>query len=184
MQFSKMTKSLALLVLFGGVLAGCDNRPAPTPTPNPNSNSTIKLKITVEKSKVNRVEVFSTWVVGNLGCAPISYPAGNERVKQVDTPEKVDKVGDVYVVTIVTDRFISDECRWIDGGAGINFFHDGYLLSVAGVNGDVLRGERTDAVTCLTRPFAKVGVCGQRGLEAYYKNEDKDAFNSTFERIK
>lgn len=178
--------NIRLILFFSAacVLAGCDSRPAPSPTPNPKSHAAVKLRITVEKSKVNRVEVFSTWVVGNLGCAPISYPAGNRNIKQVDTPEKVEKVGDVYVATIVADRFISDECRWIDGGVGINFFHDDYLLSVAGVSGGVLRGEKISEMTCLTRPFAKVGVCAQRSQEAYYKSEDKDAFNAAVGIIK
>ncbi|WP_186207309.1 hypothetical protein [Burkholderia gladioli] len=179
-----MNKKFVSLFIAVSSLAGCDNRPAPTPTPNPDSHIIIKLKITAENSGVNRVEVFSNWVVSNLSCAPISYPAGNERIKQVNTPEKVEKVGDYYIATIVMDRFSPDNCHWVNGGSDVKFFRDNYLLSSDGVNADVLRGERVDVLTCLTRPFASVGVCGQRINEAHYKEEDKNAFNATVELIK
>lgn len=173
------------MAIFSVLLfAGCDNRPAPEPTSNLHPQASLKLKITVENSEVNRVEVLSNWVVGNLGCAPISYPAGNRRVKQVDTPEQVDKVGDYYVATILMDRFLPDNCRWINGGPVIKFFHDDYLLSSEGINADVLRGERIDEGTCLTRPFSRGGSCGLRDSESYFKKEDKNAFNATVELIK
>ena len=173
-----------LLVCLVCVLQGCDGPPAPSPTPNPHPQHTIKLKITVEKSQVNRVEVQSLWVVGNIGCAPIIWPAGNSRVKQVDVSEQVEKVGDSYIATIVLDRFLPDKCQWVNGGLGINLFHDAYLLSGIGVNGEVLRGERTLKLTCLTRPFVDVGVCGLRDEESFYKSEDKNAFNATVELMK
>jgi hypothetical protein len=166
-------------------LLGCAGPPAPSPTPNPHPERTLKLKITVEKgSKVNRVEVQSLWVVGNIGCAPIIWPAGNSRVKQVNVPEQVKKVDGSYVATIVLDRFLPDKCRWVNGGSGVRFFHDGYLLSVDGVNNDVLQGKSVGRVTCLTRPFVKVGTCGLRDEESFYKSEDKNAFNAMVELMK
>ena len=133
---------------------------------------------------MNRVEVQSLWVVGNIGCAPIIWPAGNSRVKQVDVSEQVEKVGDSYIATIVLDRFLPDKCRWLNGGSGVRFFHDDYLLSVDGVNDDVLQGKNVDKVTCLTRPFVNVGTCGLRDEESFYKSEDKNAFNATVELMK
>jgi hypothetical protein len=133
---------------------------------------------------VNRVEVLSNWVVGNIGCAPIIWPAGNSRVKQVDVPEQVEKVGNSYVATIVLDRFLPDKCRWANGGPDVRFFHDGYLISVDGANDEVLQGKSVDRVTCLTRPFVNVGTCGLRDEESFYKSEDKNAFNATVELMK
>jgi len=172
-------------LLFGVVcvLQGCDGPPAPTPTPNPQPQHILKLKITVEKSEVDRVEVQSLWVVGNMGCAPTIWP-GYPRVQQVNAPEKVEKVGDDYVATIVMDRFLPDKCHWVNGGSVVNFLHNGYWLSSSGVNADVLRGIKIDKVTCLTRPFSRAGVCGLRDEELFYKSEDKNAFNASMELMK
>jgi hypothetical protein len=145
----------------------------------------LKLKITVEKgAEVNRVEVQSDWVVGNLGCAPVIWPAGNTRVKQVEVSEHVELVDDSYVATIVMDSFLPDKCRWLNAGPTIRFYHDAYLISVLGVNDEVLSGKRTLEMTCLTRPFVEVGTCGLRDEESFYKSEDKRAFNLTVELIR
>jgi hypothetical protein len=174
---------LAFAVLVTTGICGCDSRPAPSPTLNPNSHITKNLRITVEKSEVNRVEVDAIWSVGNLGCAPISLPAGNERVKQVVTSEEVDKDGDSYIAKIAMDRFLPDNCHWNTGVVQVKFYRDGYLVSSTGVNGDVLRGDRIDVLTCLTMP--SVAYCGQRASqEKFYKSEDKNAFNATVELAK
>lgn len=178
-------KSLLLVAIaISTGLAGCDNRQAPSPINNPQAHITKDLKITVESSSVNRIEIHSMWVVSNLSCAPTIYPAGNKRVKQVMVSEAVEKVGESYVAKIVVDRFASDKCRWANGGVTVNFYRNDYLLSVAGVNTDVLRGERVERMTCLTNPEMKIAVCGQRRNEALYKSEDKSAFNVTMELIK
>lgn len=183
-----INKSLCLVLLLGAVctLQGCetDNRPAPTPTPNPHPQKTLKLKITVEPSLVDRIEVTTQWVVTNLGCAPVQPISGAARVKQIDVKEHVEKLGETYIATIITDRFLPDSCHWNGGGAGIRFFHGNYLLAVHGVNDDVTRGERKDVLTCITRPFTTVGTCGPRYEESFYKKEDKNAFNATVELLK
>jgi hypothetical protein len=174
-----------MLIAFVWALQGCTSPVPPSPTPNPHPHRTLKLKITVEKnSEVNRVEVLTSWVVTNLGCAPIGYPAGNRVIKQVDVPEQVEKIGDTYVATLVEDRFLPDKCRWAGGGAVVNFFDDNHFLSVDGVNDDVTRGERIDEKTCLTRPFVESGACGMRDHETFYKSEDRHAFNATVELMK
>ncbi len=166
-------------------LYGCTPPVPPSPTPNAHPHRNLKLKITVENnSQVNRVEVLTSWVVTNLSCAPISYPAGNRVIKQVDVPEHVQKAGDTYVATLVEDRFLPDKCRWAGGGATVRFLHNDYLLSVDAVNDDVTRGERIDEGTCLTRPFIEAGPCGLRDEESFYKSEDKHAFNATVELMK
>ncbi len=176
---------MPLLFGFACTLQGCSDPPAPTPTPNPHPTQILKLKISVEKgSDVNRVEVQSLWVVSNLGCAPVIWPAGNTRVKQVQVAEHVEKIGDSYVVTIFRDRFLLDKCRWVGGAAGIRFFNGDQPLSSVGVNDEVLSGKRTLEMTCLTKPFVEVGTCGLREEESFYKSEDKHAFNITVELMK
>ncbi len=174
-----------LLMVMACALQGCANPPAPSPTPNPHPTQTKKLKISVEKgAEVNRVEVESDWVVGNLGCAPVIWPAGNTRVKQVEVSDHVQQVDDSYVATIVLDSFLPDKCHWLNAGPTIRFYHNAYLVSVLGVNDDVSSGKRTLEMTCLTRPFVDVGTCGIRDEESFYKSEDKHAFNVTVELIK
>lgn len=95
--------------------------------------------------------------------------------------EDVKKVGDNYIATIVTDRFLPDKCNWLNGGATVKFFHDGYLLATDGLAARALRGAATVQVTCLTRPFVSVGSCGLRDEESLYKGEDKNAFNASME---
>jgi hypothetical protein len=139
----------------------------------------------VEKgAEVDRVEVRSIWVVGNLGCAPVIWPAGNTRVKQEEVPEQVEHVDGGYVATITMDGFLPDQCHWINTGPEIKFYHGSYWLSVLGVNDDVLSGRSKLRMTCLTRPFVKVGTCGLRDEERFYKSEDKHAFNVAVELVK
>ncbi len=124
---------MLLLVCAMSVLSGCANPPAPSPTPNPHPTRYQKLKISAEKeSGVNRVEVESNWVVGDLSCAPVVWPSGSTKIKQVDVPEKVEKVGDDYIATLVMDRFLPDQCHWVGGGYGIKFYHDKSLLAATG----------------------------------------------------
>lgn len=175
----------ALLICVTCALQGCDNRPAPSPTLNPHPTHTLKLKIKVEKgSEVNRVEVKSLWVVSNISCAPVIWPAGYERVKQVNVPETVRKNGDNYVATIVLDRFALDKCRWVAGGVAIKFYRNGDWISTDPVNSDVLQGRNVQKMTCLTRPFDPVGTCGLRDEESWYKSEDKNAFNASVELMR
>lgn len=130
---------------------------------------------------MNRVEVQSIWVVGDIGCAPVIWPAGNPRVKQVEILENVEKVGDDYIATIVTDRFLPDKCNWLNGGVAVKFLHDNYLLATDGLTANALRGTTMVQVTCLTRPFVRAGGCGLRDEESLYKSEDKNAFNASME---
>ena len=175
-------RARALVSIFIlSLLLGCNSPPAPSPTPNPHPQHYVNLKVTVEPSEVTGIAVESLWVVGNLDCAPLIYPAGNRRVKQVNTLERVEKVGDSYVATILMDRFLPDNCRWTNGGIGVKFLHGNEVISRHGAGAAVLQGKRIDSLTCLTKPFANVGVCGMRDMEGYYKAEDKHAFNATVE---
>ena len=176
---------MPVILGVAGVLQGCEGPPAPTPTPNPHPTQTMKLKISIEKgSEVNRVEVESLWVVSNLSCAPVIWPAGNTRVKQIDVQEHVEKIEGSYIATIIKDRYLPDNCHWVGGAAGIRFFNGKSRLSNLGVNNDVTSGKRILEMTCLTQPFVEVGACGLRDDELFYKKEDKHAFNVTVELMK
>lgn len=122
------------------LLQGCASPPAPNPTPNPQPSHTRILKISATKeSWVNRVEVGSIWVVGDLSCAPVAWPSGSTIVKQVKMPEKVEKAGEDYLATLVMDRFLSDPCHWVGGAYEIKFYHDKSLLASPGGSIEGLR---------------------------------------------
>ena len=174
---------LLLIICMAVVLQGCDHRPAPVPKLNPHPRESLKLKIIIGKSTVNRVDVHSLWTVGNLGCAPIMYPSGAERLKQIDVPEWVEKVGDNYVATIVEDRFLPDECRWINGGVAMTFMHDDTVLALDAINGDVLQGKRVDMSTCVPPP-RDPPICFSRDQEAFLRNHFIGVFDATVELMK
>lgn len=96
------------MILFASLLAGCHsdaywNAQAPLPTVNPNAHKYSHLKITAEPgSGVDRVEVSTGWVIGNLGCAPRRWPSGSTIWKQIDVKEQVKKVDGYYLATIHT----------------------------------------------------------------------------------
>src|SRR5579885_847190 len=63
---------------------------APSPTVNPNAHEYSHLKITVEPSSgVDWVEVYTTWVIGNLGCAPRRPVSGATIQKQLIPKKKL-----------------------------------------------------------------------------------------------
>lgn len=176
---------VALVVLS---LGGCGPEPqAPSPTPNPRPHEFTRLKITVEPgSGVTGVKVESLWTVGNIGCAPNrGWPSGASITKQVDTPERVDKIGtDEWIATVVDDRFLPDKCRWDGGGYGIDFMHDSVVLSSTGVGKNEL--EQTDVLklTCVLKgPNAMAPVCSMRDLEATLRAHHLQTFNATVEIV-
>ncbi len=177
-----------LPVAFGSLcaLSGCSNPPAPSPTSNPHPTHIQKLKISVENGAgVNRVEVESIWGVGDLSCAPVVWPSGSTKVKQVHVPEMVEKVGDDYVATLVLDRFLPDRCHWQGGVYGITFYHDKSLLGVSGGSLNNLRqsGGKFEGV-CLPpwRPGA-APVCSSRDArhDQFLRSHYSNIFNETEE---
>jgi hypothetical protein len=185
----KLRQWLATTVAVAfALLQGCSSPPAPSPTPNPHPAHIQKLKISVGKGAgVNRVEVESIWVVGDLSCAPVVWPSGSTKVKQVHVPEEVEKVGDDYIATLVLDRFLPDRCHWVGGGYGIRFYHDKSLLGVSGGTLEALRenGGRFEGI-CVYLPKPRdLAVCSSRDAkhDQFLHSHFKIIFNEAEELI-
>jgi len=175
---------VALAVLSPG---GCGPEPqAPSPTPNPRPHEFTRLKITVEPgSGVTGVKVESLWTVGNIGCAPNrGWPSGASITKQVDTPERVDKIGaNEWVATVVDDRFLPDKCQWYAGAYGIDFMHDGVVLSGTGAGKNELEWTDVLKLTCVFNEPQGAPVCSNRDLEATLRAHHLQTFNATVEIV-
>lgn len=180
----RLTATMAAIALL--ILQGCSSPPAPSPTPNPHPTHTQKLKISVEKgSVVNRIEVESIWVVGDLSCAPVVWPSGSTKVKQVHVAEAVEKVGDDYIATLVLDRFLPDRCHWVGGAYGINFYHDKSLLGGTGGSLEALResGGKFEGVCVPPSTSGNPAVCFSRNArhDQFLRSHFKTVFNETEE---
>lgn len=178
----------ALAAIAFVTLQGCSSPPAPSPTPNPHPTHTQKLKISVERgSEVNRVEVESIWVVGDLSCAPVVWPSGSTKVKQVHVSEEVEKVGDDYIATLVLDRFLPGRCHWAGGAYGINFYHDNSLLGGTGGSLEALResGGRFDGVCVHPSTPGIPSVCSSRNAkhDQFLRSHFKTLFNEDEELV-
>ena len=170
--------TVSTLVTF---LCACTGAPAPSPQINLTANHKELIRITVERSVVTSVQVQSNWVVGDISCAPVIWPAGNSRIKQVSVDENVTKEGDVYLATVLSDRFNSGKCRWSIGGVSIHFMRGNKVLSSEAVPWRDLSVGTVDKVTCDTSLRVSPGICHRRDLESVVKSEDRDAFNAEME---
>lgn len=165
-------------------LSGCGPEPqAPSPTVNAHPHEFTRLKITVEPgSRVDNVEVESIWAIGNIGCAPLRALSGTSVQNEVHTIEKVKKVdADDYMITIMSDRFLPDSCKWNGNGYGINFMHGHTLLGVDGEEKGKLESKKTE-LTCV--PDDDPPVCFLRSHEAFLRNRFRNVFNATVEIAK
>jgi hypothetical protein len=128
---NSMSSSLLLLVSIVALSSGCssENKPAPEPVPSPDAHVTTHLIITADDSNVDDIQVVSVWMIGNLRCAPINYSGGYINAKQINVNESVKKVGDGYVASVLMDRYMQDNCKWIWGGSQVNFMRKGKIYS-------------------------------------------------------
>lgn len=178
--------SLIGVALMVSLLGGCGPEPqAPSPTPNPHPHEFTRLKVTVEPgSGVTGVKVDSLWNVGNIGCAPHEgWPSGASITKQVNTPERVDKIGPgEWVATVVDDRFLSDKCDWHGGGYWIRFMQGDVVLSSSGTGKNDIEQAGLLKLTCtFNEPHGWPGGCFNRDLEAMLKARHAQIFNATAE---
>ncbi|SFT72613.1 hypothetical protein [Paraburkholderia aspalathi] len=164
------------------LLQGCSNPQAPEPKANPDPRVTSHVKITVEEgSGVDHVEVKSIWVVGHLACAPIRQPSGSYVTKQVEVPEKVEKVGSYYLATVINDRFLPDACKWIGDSYEIRLMHGNTLLATAGAAPNDFEKSDTRELTCVPPP--DFPTCFLRSKEAFLRSHFKGVFNITVEEM-
>lgn len=179
---------LGLMALLAALLAACHSDAyydalAPSPTVNPHAHTYSYLKIAVQPgSGVDRVEVYTTWVIGNLGCAPRRPVSGATIQKQVDTEENVEKADGHYLATILADRFLPGKCRWIGDGYGIRFMHDDTLLASAGAGPGNFKGSHIIKLTCVPPP--DFPHCFPRDKELFLRTHFKGVFNATVEIVK
>lgn len=166
---------------LASLLCACTGAPAPSPQVNPKANHKEVIRISVERSAVTDVQVQSNWVVGDIGCAPVIWPAGNSRVKQVNVNEQVVKADDVYLVTVLADRFSSGKCRWSIGAVSIHFMDGKTVLAYESLPWRDLRANKAERVTCSTSLYMNPGICHGRDRESFIKSKDKYAFNAEME---
>ena len=137
---TRLLRCVGCALAFAALLAGCHSdayydAQAPSPTLNPRPHKVSHLKITVEPgSGINHVEVHSTWMISNLGCAPRRWPSGSTIQKEVDVKEKVEKMDGYYLATIRDDYYLSGKCKWITNvaWADVKFMRDDVLLASGG----------------------------------------------------
>lgn len=180
--------AIASVTALALLLAGCGPEPkAPSPTRNPHPHEFTKLKITVgPESGVTDVKVESLWNVGNIGCAPHeSWPSGASITKQVNTPEKVKRIGtDEWVATVVDDRFLPDRCQWYAGGYSVRFMHDAVVLASDGSAKKAIEEAGVLKLTCETDTHLHfLPMCLLRDQEAFLRAR-YPVFNATLEIVK
>lgn len=179
--------SFFLLGLMSLCLVGCgnDDRPAPKPTINPDAHVYTTIRILVSDPRIDDVRVESDWVVGNLGCAPIIYPAGYARVQQISAPEQVKKIKGGYQSKLLEDRFKNDKCHWLWGGPGISLMHHGRGFSTLGLLPNDIKFSGQKTIIC-TPPFDIdkhhiIGVCYPPGSSTPQLEKTPGKFTVTLE---
>jgi hypothetical protein len=176
------------LLLLCSWLVGCHsdaywNAQAPSPTVNSNAHTYSHLKITAEPdSGVDRVEVSTGWVIGNLGCAPRRWPSGSTIWRQIDVKEQVKKVDGYYLATVLDDRFLPGKCRWIGNSYGIRFMHGSTLLASTGAGPGNFNGSNVIKLTCMPPPHFP--TCDLRDRESFDRSHFKGVFNAAVEIVK
>ena len=166
------------------LLCGCGPEPqAPSPTLNPHPHKVSHLKITVEpNSGVNRVEVYSTWMISNLGCAPRRWPSGSTVQKEVEVREEVEKVDGYYLATIRDDYYLPEGCKWITNvsWANVKLMHNDVLLGSAAGGSELFRESNPLKFVCMPPPHVPP-LCELRNREAFDRAHFTGVFNATLE---
>ncbi|MGH8146430.1 MAG: hypothetical protein ACREPY_08860 [Rhodanobacteraceae bacterium] len=175
------------MALLASLLAGCHSdayydAQAPSPMLNPHPHRVSYLKIRVEPgSGVNRVEVYSTWMISNLGCAPRRWPSGSTIQKEVEVKEKVEEIDDYYLATIRDDYYLPGKCKWLTGAAwaSVRFMHN-YMRLASGEGGsELFRESNPLKLVCIPPPHAP--ICELRNRETFDRAHFKGVFNATLE---
>ena len=176
--FSLMKLRVLIVLTIAASLSACTGAPAPSPQINLAASHKEFIRISVERSFVNSVQVQSNWVLGDISCAPVIWPAGNPRVKQVDVDEKVVRKGNEYLASVLTDRFDQGKCHWAIGAISVNFMEGKKILSTESLSLSDLRTGSVKRVTCFTSLYMNPGICSGRDREVFIKSKDKHSFNA------
>ncbi len=127
--------AFVLIGLLTSSLGACSNdgRPAPEPTINPDAHVYTTIRILVSDPKIDDVQVDSVWAIGNLGCAPIIYPAGYAKMQQIGISEQVTKIAGGYEARRLEDRFKQDNCHWRNAALSVSFMRHGREFATLGM---------------------------------------------------
>lgn len=182
---TKLLRCTGCVLAFAVLLAGCHSdayydAQAPSPTLNPHPHKVSYLKITVEPgSGVNRVEVYSTWMISNLGCAPRRWPSGSTIQKEVEVNEPVEKIDGYYLATIRDDYYLQGKCKWITNAAWANvkFMRDNVLLASGGGGVELFRESNPLKLVCMPPPHVPP-LCELSNLK---ENFDRTHFAGVFD---
>lgn len=181
--FAKSPLQLPTLTLLIVLLSGCENsgKKAPEPVINKEAHRTSEMKISVaEGSGVTRVEVYSTWTIHNMWCAPTRYPSGSFITKDIEVKERVEKESDYeYIAAINVDRFIQDNCKWGIGGYDVKFMRDHALLATGAIGLIAFKKSNTLELTSVSED--KPPICWSRSREAFLRSHFDGVFNVTLE---
>lgn len=142
---------LILIVLH---LAGChwdesDGLVSPKPTPNPSAHRAVTFKVTPQLGFVDAVKATGDWMISNHLCAPKRPVSGTFVEDIVHVDAQVVQQGSSYLVTVMTDQFEDDNCRWKFVGVDVQLFNLGKAVGEAGVNdNDIKKGNGKLTIVC------------------------------------
>lgn len=174
---------VVILALLVAQLGGCGQEPepqAPSPTLNPHPHKVSHLKITVQPgSGVNRVEVYSTWVISNLGCAPRRRLSGSTIQKEVEVNEPVEKMDRYYIAAIRDDYYLSGKCKWVTSAtwANVRLMHNDVLLGSVAGGSELFRESNPLRFVCMPPPHVPP-LCELSKLK---ENFDRTHFSGVFD---
>jgi len=178
-----VTKSIVvILIVSTSILFGCsnENKPAPEPKLNTKAKEVIQIKITTSAPGVDGVQVVSNWIIGNLSCAPINYPAGNINAPQINVNEAVTHLDSTFTASILEDRYVRDNCNWRRVGGQINFMHQGKILSIFQMNLEDSSTPGSYDIVCV--PSGQfLGFCSAHRHLSYQEEQVHNKFHAHIE---
>lgn len=118
--------------------ADAKNPAAPTPTENPSAHIPMVVKVTPQIGFVDAVRATGEWYVSNHACAPLQEISGARREEIVHSPATVERQGDSYVVTALSDKFYQGDCKWIFMGLDVHLLKEGRGVGNAAANKPLL----------------------------------------------
>jgi hypothetical protein len=107
---------------------------APVPAENPAAHIPLIVKVTPEIGFVDAVEATGEWYVGNHACAPLQKISGARIEKIVHSPAKVQRQGESFIVTALSDQFDQGDCHWIFTGLAVHLLKDKKIVGNAGAS--------------------------------------------------
>lgn len=147
-------RGTGLACLIGLVLSACTSTDdaslvAPEPNVNPGASARLTFSVTPQPGFVDSVTGTGDWVITDHTCAPV-HPFSKVPIeKQVSVPATVEQRGSSYYVTVLTDQFADDACRWRFAGAAVHLWSRGRQIGVSGAGSEsIAKHDGTLTVVC------------------------------------